>query len=258
MKSRVNGSAPMFLLEGVGKAYHRSIALAPLSMRIDAGERVAVLGPSGSGKTTLLHLLGGVIRPDQGAITIDTRPLADLGPGRELSGLVGVMHQQFDLVPHLAVVHNVLAGNLGRWGTLRSLVSLVSPRERHVAQDALDRLGIGDKLHARTSTLSGGEQQRVAMARLLVQTPKAILADEPVASLDPARAEDLIKLLTDVAGESGKTLVASIHSVGLARKYFRRAIGLRNGQVQFDSPVEDVTDDVLDRLYDIEGLDSPR
>ena len=246
----------MFLLEGVGKAYPRSVALAPLSMRIDAGERVAVLGPSGSGKTTLLHLLGGVIQPDQGSITIDSRPLAYLGPGRELAGLVGVMHQQFDLVPHLAVVHNVLAGNLGRWGTLRSLVSLVSPRERHVALNALDRLGIADKLYERTSTLSGGEQQRVAMARLLVQTPKAILADEPVASLDPARAEDLTKLLAEVAAESGKTLVASLHSVDLARKYFYRAVGLRNGEVQFDCPVEDVTDDVLERLYDIEGLDS--
>ena len=118
------------------------------------------------------------------------------------------------------------------------------------------RLGIGDKLYERTSTLSGGEQQRVAMARLLVQTPKAILADEPVASLDPARAEDLTKLLAEVAADSGRTLVASLHSVDLTRKYFDRAIGLRNGQVQFDSPVEDVTDDVLERLYDIEGLDS--
>ncbi len=256
MNGQVNGRAPMFLLEGVGKAYPRSVALAPLSMRIDAGEKVAVLGPSGSGKTTLLHLLGGVIQPDHGVITIDDRPLAHLGPGRELAGLVGVMHQQFDLVPHLAVVHNVLAGNLGRWGTLRSLLSLVSPRERHVALDALDRLGIGDKLYERTSTLSGGEQQRVAMARLLVQTPKAILADEPVASLDPARAEDLTKLLAEVAADSGRTLVASLHSVDLTRRYFDRAIGLRNGQVQFDSPVEDVTDDVLERLYDIEGLDS--
>ena len=254
---RVNAMIPMFVLEAVRKVYPRSVALACLSIRIEAGEKVAVLGPSGSGKTTLLHLLGGVIQPDQGSITVDGRPMAALGPGPELAGLVGVMHQQFDLVPHLAVVHNVLAGNLGRWGTLRSLVSLVSPRERHVALKALHRLGIADKLHERTSALSGGEQQRVAMARLLVQTPKAILADEPVASLDPARAEDLTKLLAEVAGESGKTLVASLHSVDLTRKYFNRAIGLRNGEVQFDSPVEDVTDDVLERLYDIEGLDSP-
>jgi phosphonate transport system ATP-binding protein len=246
----------MFLLEGVSKAYPRSVALAPLSIRIDAGEKVAVLGPSGSGKTTLLHLMGGVIQPDRGSITVLGRPLASLGPGRELADLVGVMHQQFDLVPHLAVVHNVLAGNLGRWGMWRSLVSLVAPRERRTALDALDRLGIADKLYERTSTLSGGEQQRVAMARLLVQTPRAILADEPVASLDPARAEDLTKLLAEVAGESGKTLVASLHSVDLARKYFCRAIGLRNGEVQFDAPVGDVTDDTLERLYDIEGLDS--
>jgi phosphonate transport system ATP-binding protein len=247
----------MFVLEGVAKAYPRAVALAPLSLRVEPGERLAVLGPSGSGKTTLLHLMGGVIQPDQGTILIDGRPLARLKPGRELAGLVGVVHQQFDLVPHLAVVHNVLAGRLGQWSTLRSLVSLVSPRERHLAAEALEKLGIAGKLYERTSRLSGGEQQRVAMARLLVQTPKAILADEPVASLDPARAEDLVRLLASVARESGKTLVASIHSVRLARAYFSRVVALRNGELQFDRPVAEVTDEMLERLYDIEGLDSP-
>ena len=164
------------------------------------------------------------------------------------------MHQQFDLVPHLSVVHNVLAGRLGQWGTLRSLLSLVSPRERHLALEALGKLGIADKMYERTSRLSGGEQQRVAMARLLVQTPKAILADEPVASLDPARAEDLMRQLSDIVRESGKTLVASLHSVHIARTYFSRAIGLRNGELQFDLPVGDVTDQMLERLYDIRGL----
>ena len=192
-------------------------------MEIRSGERVAILGPSGSGKTTLLHIMGGVIQPDQGSILINDRPLSSLRPGRELASLVGIIHQQFDLVPHLSVMHNVMAGRLGQWGTLRSLFSLVSPRERHLAVDALEKLGIADKLYERTSRLSGGEQQRVAMARLLVQTPKAILADEPVASLDPARAEDLLRLLTDIARESGKTLVTSLHSTQLVRTYFSRA-----------------------------------
>ena len=154
MTDGVNEQAPMFLLEGVGKSYPGVTALAPTSLRIDAGERVAILGPSGAGKTTLLHLMGGVIQPDQGSIRIQGRPLANLAPGRELAGLVGVMHQQFDLVPHLSVVHNVLAGRLGQWSTLRSLISLVSPRDRHLAAEALERLGIADKMYERASRLS--------------------------------------------------------------------------------------------------------
>ena len=256
MTDRTNGDVPMFVLEGVTKVYPGALALAPLSLTIDPGERVAVLGPSGGGKTTLLHLMGGVIQPDRGSILIDGRPVSGLSPGRELASLVGVIHQQFDLVPHLPVVHNVMAGRLGAWGTLRSLVSLVSPRERHLAVEALERLGVAHKMYERTSRLSGGEQQRVAMARLLVQAPRAIIADEPVASLDPARAEDLMRLLAEVAQESGKTLVASLHSVQLARAYFSRAVGLRNGELQFDLPVGEVTDEMLEELYEITGLKS--
>ena len=254
MTSSTDGHAPMFLLDRVEKAYPRTVALAPVSLRIEVGERVAILGPSGAGKTTLLHLMGGVTQPDRGRIFISGRPLGNLSPGRELAGLVGLIHQQFDLVPQLSVVHNVLAGRLGQWSTLRSLVSLASPRERHLATEALGRLGIGDKIHERTSTLSGGEQQRVAMARLLVQTPRAILADEPVASLDPARAQELMRMLTELVSGSGKTLVASLHSVELARTYFSRAIGLRNSELQFDLPVAAVTDTMLEDLYAIAGL----
>jgi phosphonate transport system ATP-binding protein len=254
---------PMFVLDQVAKSYSSAspragsevVALAPISLKVDEGERLAILGPSGSGKTTLLHLMAGVTQPDRGSIFISGRPLSGLQPGQELASLVGVMHQQFDLVPHLAVVHNVMAGRLGYWSTLRSLFSLAFPRDRHIAAEALGRLGIADKLYERTSRLSGGEQQRVAMARLLVQAPMAILADEPVASLDPARAEDLVRLLMDIVQESGKTLVASLHSVRFARTYFSRAVGLRNGEVQFDLPVSRVSDSMLEELYNIEGLE---
>ncbi len=245
---------PMFTLEGVSKSYPSTVALAPLSLKIDPGERVAILGPSGSGKTTLLHLMAGVIEPDRGSILIGGNPLSAIGPGDQLSSLVGIIHQQLDLVPHLSVVHNGLAGRLGEWSTLRSLWSLVSPRERHLAAEALDKLGIADKLFERTSKLSGGEQQRVAMARLLVQTPKAILADEPVSSLDPARAEDLMRQLIHIVQESDKTLEASVHSIQLASTYFSRAIGLRNGELQFDLPIGKVTVEMLDDIYQIIGL----
>ena len=244
----------IFRLEGVTKSYSGRTALAPLSLSIGAGEAVAVLGPSGSGKTTLLHLLAGIIRPDSGSIVLNGHALSGLGPGRESAGLVGVIHQQYDLVPHLSVVHNVLAGRLGSWSLVRSLWSLLSPRDLEMAESALSRVGLVDRLYERTSRLSGGEQQRVAIARLLVQDPRVIVADEPVASLDPARARDLMALLAGVAAETGKTLVASLHSTQLAREYFSRTIGLRGGDLVFDLPVADMTQAMLDDLYYLGGV----
>lgn len=241
--------APMFVVEGVRKTYGPVTALGPISLVVGRGERVALVGPSGAGKTTLLHLLGGVIQPTNGAISIAGQPLARLSSGRELARLVGVMHQQLDLVPHLAVVHNVLAGRLGAWSVLRALVSLIAPRELPRAVAALERVGIADKLYERTARLSGGEQQRVALARLVVQDPAVFLADEPVAALDPARAEDLLQMLVDIARADGKTLVVSLHSIHLALRFFERIIGLRSGQVQFDLPAQAVTAEHVAGLY---------
>ncbi|MDA1096178.1 MAG: ATP-binding cassette domain-containing protein [Chloroflexi bacterium] len=250
----MKGHSAMFTLDGVSRSFGPVLALAPLSLEISHEERVAVLGPSGSGKTTLLHLLGGVVQPSSGHVFIDGHRMSSLDHGRDLAELVGIIHQQFDLVPHLTVVHNVLAGRLGQWGLFHSLISLLSPRDRHLAVAALRRVGIEDKLNERTSHLSGGEQQRVAIARVLVQAPRAILADEPVASLDPARAADLIRLLAEVSQESGRTLVASLHAIELARPYFTRAIGMRAGVKEFDLPIEQVTDPLLNALYDLEGV----
>ncbi len=245
----------MFALDGVTRTYGDTVALAPISVRIAHGERVALLGPSGSGKTTFLHLLGGVIRPNAGTVMVDGKDLDSLGPGRELASLVGFVHQQFDLVPHLPVMHNVMAGKLGQWGLLRSMLSLVSARERIQGLEALTRVGIADKAQQRTSNLSGGEQQRVAIARILVQSPRAVLADEPVASLDPARAVDLIQLLVEIATETGRTLVTSLHATELARAYFDRAIGFRAGHIEFDIPAREVDDELLTELYDLSRSD---
>ncbi len=249
-------TSPIVFLGRVGKRYGDIVALAPLSLEIEEGERVAILGPSGSGKTTLLHLIGGVVQPDEGTVVLGGHQLAGMKSGQELAGLVGMMHQQLDLVPHLQVVHNVLAGRLGQWSLWRSLVSLVSAREKDMVLRALERVGIPEKLYERTSHLSGGEQQRVAMARLLAQQSRVVLADEPVASLDPARAEDLMDLLTSIVSDSHKTLIASIHSTNLTRKFFSRAVGLRNGEMQFDLPVEKLTNEALSRLYNLTDVHS--
>lgn len=243
----------MFVADRIAKRFGETGAVRDVSLRVREGESVAVVGPSGSGKTTLLHLLAGIIPPDTGTIDLDGRPLGSFRSQRELAPLVGVIHQQFDLVPHLRVVHNVLAGRLGHWGLGRGLLSLVRPREAELAHAALDRVGIADKLGERTSRLSGGEQQRVALARLLVQDPRAILADEPISSLDPARGADVLAMLVGVAREEGRTLVASIHQADLARRSFGRIVGLRDGSIVFDRAAGEVSDDELRSLYALPG-----
>jgi len=248
-----NEIEPLVRARGIAKEYPGVRALAPISFTVAQGERVALVGASGSGKTTLLSLMAGMVQPDSGTISLDGRDLSRMRPGRELAGLVGLVNQGFDLVPQLPVIHNALAGRLGEWGLSRSLVSLFWPRDRQMAADILDRLGIADKIGQRTSHLSGGELQRLAIARIMVQSPRLILADEPVSSLDPARAEDILEILTGLVAASGKTLVASIHSPPLIRRYFSRVIGLRDGIIQFDVPALEIDDAALGQLYALSG-----
>jgi phosphonate transport system ATP-binding protein len=245
---------PAIALEGVSKAYGAFHALHPMSLTAGQGETIALLGPSGSGKTTLLSLIAGEVQASSGSVLLGERDIRSLKPGRELSEQVGMIHQQFDLVPHLSALLNVLAGRLGQWSLARTIVSLVWPLERDSALAALERVGVRERASLRAAKLSGGEQQRVAIARLLLQDPAVILADEPVSSLDPARAEEVLDLLVSAARERDKTLVASVHSVELARRYFDRLIGLRNGEVQFDVPAGVVTDAMLADLYELGGL----
>lgn len=252
----ISPSSPFVSLDGAQKTYDGRVALGPLSVAIHRGEVIAIVGPSGSGKTTLLNLMAGVIQPDSGATKLGGHDLAGLRPNGELSSLVGVINQQFDLVPHLSVLHNVLAGRLGDWGLIQSIVSLIWPRERQVALNALERVGIPEKAEERASRLSGGEQQRVAIARLLVQDPQMIVADEPVSSLDPARAEDILDMLTGIAREQGKTLIASIHTLDISSSYFDRVIGLRQGSVQFDMPMAELSQMQLNSLYQLQETGS--
>lgn len=225
------------------------VVAGPVSLRIEAGEAVALVGPSGAGKTTLLRVLAGQIRPTGGQVRLGGADPARLRGRAELPRLVGLVPQRLDLIPQLSVKHNVQAGALGRWGTLRSLAALVLPLEHPPAREAVARMGLRELYHQRVADLSGGEQQRVAVARLLVQDPAVVLADEPVASLDPALANDVLALLRDLARERDRTLVASLHTPELARRHFDRIIGLRDGRVAFDLPPRAVTGDVLDALY---------
>ena len=252
--SSKNSKPPAVLVNRVSKTYGDLVAVQPLSFGIEAGERVALLGPSGSGKTTLLAMIAGELEPTDGSIELRGKDLATLRPGPQLCAEVGMIHQQYDLVPNLSALQNVLAGRLGQWSLLKSMVSLIWPRDRQLGLDALERVGLADRVRVRAAFLSGGEQQRVAVARLLVQDPAIIVADEPVSSLDPARAEEVMEILAELAREAGKTLVATVHSISVARAYFDRLIGLRNGAGQFDAPADRVSDLQLDALYALEGL----
>lgn len=247
---------PIFVLEGVHLQVGRHGVLRKIDLTIRAGEQVALVGPSGAGKSSLLSLLNGSQRPTQGRVRLLGRELAALRSRqrRQLQRQVGTVYQQFQLVEALSVVHNVNAGHLGRWSLAKALLSLVYPQAVPVAREALERVGLADKLYERADRLSGGEQQRVAIARVLVQDPVAILADEPIASLDPERARAIIELLLQLSRERGKTLVTSLHAIDLARGYFPRLIGLRQGAIVFDAPAADVGDEAIAQLYGSDSL----
>jgi phosphonate transport system ATP-binding protein len=250
-------AAPAFVLENVTKRFGSLRALADITLRIEPGEHVALVGPSGAGKTTLIGLLNGTLYPTQGEIRTLGHDLARLSvrARRQIQREIGTIHQQFHLVNNLRVVHNVNAGHLGRWSFARALVSLFWPLDVETARAALAQVGIPDKLYELTAHLSGGQQQRVALARALVQDPKVILADEPIASLDPERGRELMDLLRQLSRATGKTLVTSIHSVEFARSHFGRVIGLREGRIAFDRAAHDVTPEMLEALYRIDRPD---
>jgi phosphonate transport system ATP-binding protein len=236
-------------LKDVSVSFDGKIALSSLSLLINKGERIALIGPSGAGKSTLLNVLSLSQVSGTGMLMIDGQPPSYYRNRKVRAKKIGVIRQQFDLVNALPVVHNVLAGKLADWSLVKSILSLVIPQEKEMAKKALTRVGLAHKILEQTGSLSGGEQQRVALARLLVQEPEIILADEPVASLDPARAEDVLDILTKLVLEEKQTLIASLHSVDYAKKYFTRVIGLREGALVFDLPVGELTDRHLKELY---------
>lgn len=241
-------------LRGVGVRYGARQAIAGLDLAVAPGERVAVIGPSGAGKSTLIALLNGTIAASSGSARVLDVELvgAPARRLREAQRRIGTVHQRFDLVGELRVMHNVNAGRLGDWSLWHAVTSLLRPREVAAAREALSRVGLADRLTQRTSTLSGGELQRVAIARILRQRPALVLADEPVASLDPARALEVMALLHEVASASGATLLASLHDVELARRAFPRILGLRAGRLVFDVAARQLTATMTDALYELE------
>lgn len=240
---------PVLRLRGAGRQYGAHWALAGVDLDIGCGERVAVLGPSGAGKTTLLALLNGSLAPSVGRVEAFGHDLTGASGAalRRLQRRIGTIGQDLALIEQVRVLHNVNAGRLGEWSTLRALAALVWPGRVDAVRDALEQVDLDWALHERTERLSGGERQRVALARLLVQSPEAIVADEPVASLDPVRASGVLGLLASTP--TTRALVISLHQPELARAHCTRVIGVRAGEVVLDVPAHEATDAALSPVY---------
>lgn len=245
---------PVLELRDVRRRFGSTEAIAGVDLQVRAGERVALAGPSGAGKTTLINLLNGTLLPSSGSVRIFGRDTSELGTRelRRLQRRIGTIYQQFHLVEELRVVHNVNAGRLGGWSLLRAVLSLVAPREVDETRAVLERVGMADKLYERTGDLSGGEQQRVALSRVLAQDPDVLLADEPIASLDRENSREVMDLLRDLAVDRGRTAVISLHDVSYALSHCERVVGLRGGRVRFDVPADAVTEEMTEGLYRIE------
>jgi len=235
------------------------LALPGVSLRAIAAEQIAIIGPSGAAKTSLLRVLGTALRPTGGTFTVlGADPWAlSAGGLKSLRAALGTVHQAPPLPPRQRVVTAILAGRLGRWPWWKALASLVFPMESEGAGQALAKSLLRDRLLARCDQLSGGQLQRVGIARTLYQQPKMILADEPVSAMDPALAELTARLLIDEAKTLGATLVASLHAVDLALRFFPRIVGVRAGEIVFDLPAADVSESLLRELYASEGADLP-
>ncbi|HEY3768873.1 MAG TPA: ATP-binding cassette domain-containing protein [Candidatus Angelobacter sp.] len=212
--------------------------LNQISLSVRRGEKIAILGSSGAGKTTLFRTINGFLPIFSGSISVNGVEVSGLR-GRRLRKLrsqIGMISQRHDLVDRLSVHQNVMAGALGRWTTVRALRFLLRPKpaELEEAKRALSRVALERKLRSRTSDLSGGEHQRVAIARALVQQPLVLLADEPVASLDPILSGQILSLLCSLANENGFTLLCSLHQTDLAYEYFDRVIRIEAGEIALD------------------------
>ena len=246
----------MIVVSDLAKSYDGGVpAIKGISLSIAKGEFAVLFGPSGVGKSTLLRCLNYLVVPTSGEVMVDDQRLGDLTTSKLLSlrSHIGMIFQEFNLINRMSVLVNVMCGRLHELGVLRALTYTFS-REQHLAAvRALRRAGLDDAelYNRRADTLSGGQKQRVAIARMLIQEPKVILADEPVASLDVKNQHMIMDLIANIALRDGITVVMSMHHLELAKQYASRIIGLSEGAVAFDGPPETLSDEVINRVFKI-------
>lgn len=242
----------MIEFKNVSKVYPNGTkGLNNVNLKLDKGDFVVIVGLSGAGKSTLLRSINRLHEITEGEILIDDKSIT-AARGKDLLRIrrdIGMIFQNFNLVKRSSVLRNVLSGRVGYHSTIRTLLGLFPKKDVELAMDALNRVNIKEKAYSRADELSGGQQQRVSIARALAQEAKIILADEPVASLDPLTTKQVMNDLKRINQELGITTVVNLHFVDLAREYATRIIGIRAGEIVFDGPVEKATDEVFSSIY---------
>ncbi|MFD2624876.1 phosphonate ABC transporter ATP-binding protein [Salibacterium salarium] len=242
----------MIEFKNVSKVYPNGTrGLNNVDLRVDDGEFVVVVGLSGAGKSTFLRSINRLHEITEGEILINGESITKAG-GSELYRIrrdIGMIFQNFNLVRRSSVMRNVLSGRVGYHSTLRMIFGLFPKEDKELAMRALERVNMPEKAYMRADELSGGQQQRVSIARALAQEATQILADEPVASLDPMTTKQVMDDLARINKELNMTMIVNLHFIDVARKYATRIIGLKEGEVVFDGPVEEATDDVFSEIY---------
>lgn len=242
---------PALHIEAVSKRYGATQALEDVSLRIEPGEFVALLGPSGAGKSTLFRCVSRLVRPDGGRVLVMGRDMGAL-EGRALRAArrdIGLIFQQFNLIGRVSALANVLAGRMGHVSTWRVMLRAFPTEDRQIALAALDRVGLLDKAYQRADSLSGGQQQRVAIARVLAQRARLVLADEPVASLDPQSAANVLTALREIARDEGIAVLCALHQVELARRFADRVVALRAGRLLLECDASGFDASAFEELY---------
>ena len=242
----------MIKFDNVNKVYSNGLhALKNVSLEIKQGEFVAIIGLSGAGKSTLLRTINRMHDISEGSLTVNGQEVNDLS-GKDLRKFrrkVGMVFQSFNLVTRTTVINNVLTSRVPDMPLWKSIIGLYSKEDKIIALEALDKVGILDKAYVRADQLSGGQQQRVALARTLAQKPEIILADEPVAALDPITAKQVMDDFKKINKELNMSVLINIHHVDLALKYADRVIGIKAGEIVYDGAAKDVTNEVLKQIY---------
>ena len=241
----------MFEITSLTKSFGQNIAVDRASVRLDRPAMIGIIGRSGAGKSTLLRMLNRLTDSTSGSVHFEGRDVTHLtGPAkRHWQSQCAMIFQQFNLVPRMDVVSNVLHGTLNRRSTLASVFNLFPRTDIDRAIDILDRLGIAEHAPKRAEAMSGGQQQRIAIARALMQDPRIILADEPIASLDPMNAQIVMEALRRIHEEDGRTVIANLHTLDTARRYCDRVIGMRAGRIVFDGTPEQLTTNMAREIY---------
>ena len=242
----------MLEIKNLTVEYGNFRAIDNVSFTVKDGEFVAVIGSSGGGKSSLMKAINLLVKPKSGSIKIDDEEMTDLSSRklRMKRRKIGFVFQDYNLIDRLSVIENVLTGRLGYKSSLKSLLGIFSKEEYENAEKALEKVGLSEKFFVRGDELSGGQKQRVAIAKALVQEPKIILADEPVASLDVNSSKIIMEYFKEINRVQGITVIINIHDVNIALKYADRVIALKKGKIVFDGKGSEITDDVLKRVYE--------